>query len=230
MYLDNRITTKTWDPHRVPSQANIKALAEVAYRAPSKQNCYEWRLVILGPGPESTAIKQDLYWNHTWCDSKGVLKGSDPGLRNYNGQFLAPYLFTWVSRWKEIDLEVAEYEKTRTDPYQRIQKLSLEVGICAGSVLTAAEDMGLSTGFANCFLAKEVAGLVGYPGERILVVLGVGYAQDQSHLVDRGPHIEITDAHGKVMGRDLINYPVSRRRRHYARAIKPNKSTLIKIV
>ncbi len=232
MYLDNRITTKWWDSSRLPQQEHINILADVAYKVPSKQSVCEWRLVILGPSPEATLIKRNLYENYTWCDTKGVIGGSAPGLRVYNGQYLAPYLFTWVTRWKEIDLTKDEYEKRRTEYWTRLRLVMLEIGISAGAVLTAAEDMELSTGFGGCHDQRLLADMIGYPGESAWVALGVGYGEDHREWLSKTRTTKklIKDSSGRVIGHDRINHPIDQSASHLFRARRPPKNTLVKII
>lgn len=232
MYLDNRITTKWWDANRLPQQEHINVLTDVAYKVPSKQTVCEWRLVILGPSPEASLIKKNLYENHTWCDAKGIIGGNALGLRAYNGQYLAPYLFTWVTRWKEIDPSKDLYEKRRIDYYTRLRLVMLEIGISAGAVLTAAEDMGLSTGFGGCHDARTLASMVGYSGESAWVALGVGYAEDHSEWLNTRQSVKklVRDSSGKVVGKDRINHPINKSNLHTFRLRKPPKNTLVKII
>jgi hypothetical protein len=228
MYLDNRITTKWWDSNKLPQQEHISILTDVAYKVPSKQSVCEWRLVILGPSPEATLIKRNLYENHTWCDSKGVLGGSAPGLRIYNGQYLAPYLFTWVTRWKEIDLTKETIETRREDYWTRLRLVTLEIGISSGAVLTAAENMGLSTGFGGCHDQRLLADMIGYPGESAWLALGIGYGEDHSEV--RPVRKIVKNSSGRVVGYDRINHPIDRSGSHPFRLKKPSKNTLVKII
>lgn len=229
MFLDSRITTKWWDYANPPTITQINQLTDVAYKTPSKQCVNEWRLVVIGPSTEGQAFKQSLYENHTWCDSQGILGGSAAGPRVYNGQYLAPYLFIWLTRWREIDLTKDPLETRRADPLIRQRLVNLEIGICAGSVMTAAEHMGLDTGFGGCHNYLTLANLLGYPGESAWLAMGVGRGLDQSSWVkSTGEFKKPITVNGQTLGTDYANIPLATKR-HPIRQRKPAKAVLVKM-
>jgi hypothetical protein len=98
--------------------------------------------------------------------------------------------------------------------------------------MTAAEDMGLDTGFGQCHDSEKLSEILGYPGEFGMVVLGVGYGEENMYIpnsnlpVDRKKNVIID---GKIKGTDLINIPVDIKSTSI-RVRKPSKETLIQLV
>jgi nitroreductase len=226
-YLKNRITTKWWQ-NKIIEEEKINALLETAYLSPSKQNSYEWKCIVITNSEEGKRIKKHLYENLTWVDSNDVKLGSAQGTRRYNGQYLAPLLFVWVSRFLEIDLKNIKYARERLNLESRRLHLYINVGIVSGAVMTAAEDMGLNTGFGLCHDYSTVADLLGYKGEHAILVLGVGYGEEHTHTAGTGFDKEVI-IDQKIAGVDFINLPVEIKN-STVRSKKPEKNTLIQLI
>jgi nitroreductase len=226
-YLEKRITTKWWNDQEVEKE-HLDTLLETVYSTPSKQNCYEWRCIVLTNSDKGKKIKKHLYENHTWVDANLVRAGSADGPRNFNGQYLAPLLFVWVTRFSEIDVDKDIYADERRNPTSRLVHASLNIGICAGAVMTAAEDIGLDTGFGICHDARELSKIMGYDNEHGIVVLGVGYGEKDMYT-DSNRVMKNVVVDNKIIGRDLVNIPANVKNTKM-RERKPSKDTLIKLV
>jgi nitroreductase len=230
-YLEKRITTRWWTDKPVEKEY-LDVLLETAYLSPSKQNCYEWRCIVLTDSEKGKQIKKDLYENHAWSDSNLVMNGNAEGPKRYNGQYLAPLLFVWVTRFLEINLNNDRYAPERKNSGRRDIHVCLNAGICAGAIMTAAEDIGLNTGFGQCHDSEKLAEIVGYPGEYGIVVLGVGYGEEHMYIPDHKLSVNRTKnviINGKVEGTDDINVPVNVKSTNM-RVRKPSKETLIQLV
>ena len=230
-FLKNRITTKWWE-NRVVGEDILETLMQTAYLAPSKQNYYDWRCIVLTQSEEGRRIKKELYEKYTWSDSNSTIMGTGPGPRKYNGQYLAPVLFVWLSRWRENKLD-PRWAPEKTNHEIRNMHTHAEVGIAAGSVMTTAEAMGLNTGFGLCHDSIELAKIMGYPEEFALLALGVGYGvKDPAPPRVAAPfyasHKDVV-INDEITGVDLINIPPEVTYTSI-RARKPLRDTILKVI
>ena len=227
-FLKNRITTKWWQDKNL-TQDQLALLLETAYLSPSKQNCYEWRCVVLTQSDEGKRIKKDIYQNQSWVDSKEVRTGTAIGPRKYNGQYLAPALFLWISRYKEIELNL-RFSPERINSSDRDRTLNIEIGLSSGAVMTTAEYLGLSTGFGLCHDSEKLAEILGYSGERAVLALGVGIAEIHSTPTNiANIHLKNVILDGKIIGTDHINLD-PKIKTTVPRSRKPLKETITRII
>lgn len=207
-YLKNRITTKWWQDLPIGEDI-VEKLAQTVYYSPSKQNYYDFRCIIITDSEQGKSLKKDFFLNYTWSDANRVLMGPAPGLKRYNGQYLAPLLFVWLSRWTENPLD-PKWAPEKANYATRERHTNIEVGISSGAVMTTAESMGLNTGFGLCHDSVALAAALGHPQEFALLALGVGYAVHEPTPIPKTvPPLQraVRNDRGSILGFDLINLP-----------------------
>jgi len=197
--LSERFTAKWWDSILV-DPTDLKYVLDCAYLAPSKQGRYNYNIYVLGNDEKSTAFKNWLYWENTWCLDKIRGKEGD-GLKRFNGQVLAPTVLMWVAN--------DTGSETRDDCI-----VSASIAMCA------AHEKNLQTGFNSCLGEKEISNYLSITGHAT-VLLGIGYATTDE-LKSRPVYQNDLE-----VGFDLSNTDPSIVD-HYNRIDKPKFSKLVK--
>ena len=175
---------RNWDLDKSLDQETIDWLFDVGYNMPTKQNLSSVQIVAF---TDRTIIEH--------LTKSAVNKGwSQP--RTKNPQMLAPVVFAF-------------FEKNDKDERKRSQQkrmgnntTMIEIGLAAGAMALAANNIGLRTGFCKCFYPLEsgldkknkvARALRNYKikGTDIGLALGVGYPVEglPSHIDnDRSKH------------------------------------------
>jgi len=165
--LKDRFTAKWWKDDPV-EQEKLDAVLQAAYLAPAKNGKHDHELVVLTDSPEGKAIKEYLYFDHTWCGDGIRKKSGFVGLKRFNGQVMAPIVLLWAANIPAEKISAdREIEKTRIRDNCLLQ---------AGFVMCAAEEQGLKTGINSTQNGLDIAQHLGVKGKEFILSLGLGYA------------------------------------------------------
>ena len=103
--LKQRYTTKLWLNAPV-TDAQLDYVLQCAYLAPSKMAHHSHKIVALTDSVEGKAIKDWLFYEHTWAwdghpayDIPAGHQSTED--RDYNGQYRAPVVLIWLSELKD---------------------------------------------------------------------------------------------------------------------------------
>lgn len=165
--LRNRFTAKWWKDDPV-EQEKLDAVLQAAYLAPVKNGKFDHELLVLTDSAEGKAIKEYLYYDHTWCGDGIRNKPGFVGMKRYNGQVIAPVVLLWSANIPPATISpVNENEKIRIRDNCLLQ---------AGFAMCAAEEQGLRTGINSTQFGLDVAQHLGIVGKECILSLGIGYA------------------------------------------------------
>ena len=159
---------RNWDLDKSVDQEIIDWLFDVGYTMPTKQNLSSFQIVAF---TDRTMIE--------YLTASAVNKGWH-GRQVKNPQMLAPVVFTFFEK-KDDEEKKRSLEKRLGN-----NTTMTEIGLAAGAMALAANNIGLRTGFCKCFYPLEsgkdkknkvARALRNYKikGKDIGLALGVGY-------------------------------------------------------
>ena len=127
---------RNWDYSKLITQDHLDLLTYVATTMPTKQNQEYYQLVV----------STDLELNNEIYKLAYFDKHKNPSYKNhYNTQVLAHILFMWCP-FVNFNNRLGNYESTGR----------VSIGISAGAVALAANQLGYRSGFCGCFNQKEI--------------------------------------------------------------------------
>jgi len=155
---------RNWSEQKV-SIETINKLATVATKMPTKQNEEYYTLVA----STDTEYNHFVYMHSYVPDNTVLAKPFDERhTSNFNTQLRAPLLFQWFSNTSKKFLH-GHYP----------QDGLLSIGISAGAVALAANQLGLRTGFCVCLHKEPVIDVINKRHNTtfndIVISLGIGY-------------------------------------------------------
>lgn len=159
---------RNWDLDKSVDQEIIDWLFDVGYTMPTKQNLSSFQIVAF---TDRTMIE--------YLTASAVNKGWH-GRQVKNPQMLAPVVFTFFEK------QDRDEKKRSQEKRQGNNTTMTEIGLAAGAMALAANNIGLRTGFCKCFYPLEsgkdkknkvARALRNYKikGTDIGLALGVGY-------------------------------------------------------
>lgn len=178
--LSDRITTKWWLPRAV-EQEKLQQILDTIYLSPSKQGKFNHKVYVLGSSERSMELKKYLFWEDTYCID-GIRGLPGPGHRRFNGQVNAPIVLVWFAK-KYAAGGGGQYEQEN-----EMQRVRDDCIVSATVAMSAAEELGLQTGFCGCisqydFVAK-VTGKNWQQVEDISVMsMGIGYGYTEPKIL-----------------------------------------------
>lgn len=189
--LKKRYTTKLWQ-HTPVTDAQLDYVLQCAYLAPSKMAHHSHKIVALTNSAEGKAIKDWLFYEHTWAwdgyPAYDIPVGHQSTEdRDYNGQYRAPVVLIWLSTLKDaerilvqtqVNHQPVSYHVHTPDAYQQRS----DIYISATTAMLAAEEQGLRTGYGVCHHAGMVAEHLGMPSYHAVVAMGLGYPQPSNQI------------------------------------------------
>jgi nitroreductase len=230
--LKQRYTTKLWLDTPV-TDTQLDYVLQCAYLAPSKMAHHSHKIVALTDSVEGKAIKDWLFYEHTWAwdgypayDIPAGHQSTED--RDYNGQYHAPVVLIWLSELKDtrrvtvqkqIRDEWVQYTVGTPDAYQQRS----DIYISATTAMLAAEEQGLNTGYGVCHHNKMVAERLGMPSYHAVVAMGMGYPADTADS-----EVPVLDAEGRQLGLCVPNTPPGQP--HWNRDDKPTQTQMIKVI
>lgn len=185
---------RNWSFKKQIPSTTVDSLIHVATNMPTKQNLELYRLIV--------STNRDL--NHSLYQ----LSISEDGTpKNRNSQIDANVVFVYCINTEydsknSIDLDLAG------------AKLHYAIGISSGAVSLAANQMGLRTGFCQCYLGTRVRDLLISKGVKLKetdlpeLMLGIGIPNKKykwTDVVKRDKIINEINPHFKNITVDLIN-------------------------
>lgn len=207
--LKSRFTTKNWDYSKQVSKTQIEYVLECLNLSPVKTCFPGYELIVLTDSEEGKKLKNWLFYEHTWT-SNGY-RGVDSGkVRDYKGQYMAPYVFCFFNNLGVPDrglIPGGEGIQETNLPSEDHRDANIFMS-CMTAIL-AAEDVGLNSGITTCHDVKEVSIKFGLPNHKCPIALGIGYAQDQMELLENdGWYTDVLDPiTNEKLGNLTANFP-----------------------
>ena len=228
--LSKRFTCKHWDFSAPVNKSNLDYVLDCVYLAPSKMAYHRHKIVILTDTAEAQAIKDWLFYEHTWNSNGDRANPLPTDMIDYNGQYMAPVVLLWLNQEKDFPKHSVTFENNtfEVDPPGYVQRQN-DIFISATVAMLAAEEKGLNTGFGSCHDHIEVAKKLGYEGYRCPIALGIGKAKDTTQEESlHGMLLPVYDKDDNKVGTSLANIKAHR---HYPdRENKQSKQDMFKII
>jgi nitroreductase len=189
--IDNRYSGRIWDKE-VPGKTQLDYILDCAYKAPSKQSLYPYEIHVITNSKKGRKFKDFLFWQNTWCSSKGRIKDKTSLNKKYNGQYRAPILLCWTNRavtnmHTHADAKLFQGGASNLHDNEHEQAL-VDATVSASFAMLAAEEQGLQTSFGRCHQEEWNKSVFG-TDKRFYMAVGIGYATaspSESHPNDGG--------------------------------------------
>lgn len=168
--VSNRQSCRKYDPDRRPEKEALLACIAAAHLAPSACNSQPWHFTVVNDpalSPKTAKCTQNM----------GINKFTDD----------CP-AFIVISETK------ATLSERIGSVFGSQHYAQIDIGIATAHLCYAAQEQGLSTCILGSFDEKMVADMLNIPGERVRLILAIGYAKDdQLRNKVRKPIEEIMD-------------------------------------
>lgn len=184
--LKSRFTTKNWDYSKTVKQQDIDYILECLNISPVKMGFPGYKIVVLTDSVEGKKLKHWLFYEHSWTSNGYRIIDSNKE-RDYKGQYLAPYVFCFFNNLNVPErgtmLGANGVQETNLPNYTM---RDANIFMSCMTAILAAEELGLNSGISTCHDNIEVADHFGMNGYSCSIALGIGYALDQSEILEKG--------------------------------------------
>ena len=233
--LENRYNATVWDDNRIPSEEQIKYVAECSYLAPSKQ-CYGIdKLVIVSNSERGKKFKDWMFYHDGATDLHRVNDdGLDSIVKYLNGTFNAPFLFVWLidKNYKKVhrnEIITDEFKIHYTTP--SFEERENDCFVSATCAMFAALELGMNTSFASCDLNMRdyLSSKMDMSEHWVALSLGIGYAKDTSNVetvLGYNMRVDESDRYSPIMRKNI-----NQNEKYYQRSLykKTFEDTILKI-
>jgi len=226
--VDSRYSARTWLDANI-EQSKIDYILHCALNAPSKQSRYPYKIYALANSNKANAIKQELFWERTWCVDGNRAQEKDRSSEDkiFNGQYRAPLLLLWTHRKISKDLELNENTWQHYLDEQKEQNL-VDMTVSASYAMLAAEEQGLRTCFGRCH-PEEISNQDNVISD-IGIAVGIGYAK-VADIDDLSLVYPVFKTKSKLEGFETRNLPQSfPKQNHILRKNKPALENLYEVI
>ena len=163
---------RNWDRKKAISDETVDKLIKIATNMPTKQNRAFYHLLV----SKNQSINKEIY-------KRAIDIHNIEGTEKRNSQVDGHLTFLYVkNNFHEVDQELIGNEKIGKTPELLIRHdfhANMSMGISAGAVALAANQMGLRTGFCCCYdrgMLEDYLKSIGHEVRGCIVtILGIGY-------------------------------------------------------
>lgn len=183
---------RNWDLSKEISEEDMETIFKAATMSPSKQGLPYFTVKattdrnIIEKVFENTSGQMSFFDYMDDEEEKKKIKSQSQVLGNLLIAFFED------DAWKEHSHRTAEYDEAKSTPEQISKRLdknrNTSLGIAAGYTKFTAELLGLKSGCCSCFDKKSVQELFNEPEKRPLLLMGVGYADEERPRTEHHAH------------------------------------------
>lgn len=183
---------RNWDLSKEISKEDMETIFNAATMSPSKQGLPYFTIKattdrdIIEEVFKNTSGMKSYYDFMDDEDEKTKLKSQSQVLGNLLIAFFED------DAWKEHSHRTSEYDETKSTKEEiktsLAKNLNTSIGIAAGYTKFTAELLGLRSGCCSCFDKKSVQRLFDEPEKRPILLMGIGYGDDERPRTEHHRH------------------------------------------